>query len=91
MVLIVVLLQPVEVGAWILAGIGVVQGVVDDVVGHVADQVEGPEERKQNGVLYRNHLNQRCPAYQNGDDGQEWGEDEAVAGLTNGYGSLGSM
>ena len=51
-----ILLKPMEPASLVLGRVHKVEGVVTDVIDHVADQEEGPVGRVQNGIVYDDDL-----------------------------------
>lgn len=89
--LVVVLLQCVEVAIGMLGGIDVVQGVVADIICHVSDEEEAPEEGGNDGIAERDHLFHRVESEDESAHCQEGRIDQSVAKWEKEYGSLGSM
>jgi hypothetical protein len=90
-VLVMILLQAMKIASVALGGIDVVEGVVHNVVGHVAYQEERPEGGEYNPVLNvedsQDGVVTDCYVCQRKDGGKY----EAVTDLEEEYGSIGSM
>ena len=62
-----------------------------DIVGHVTDQEEGPEDSEENWILNDEYSQQGVETYQIGADCQKGGVHQPVTKLQQNYGSLGSI
>lgn len=78
--LVVVLLQHVEVALGVLGGVDVVEGVVADVVGHVADQEEGPEDCREDGITDDYDLRDGLQPDDEGANSEEGRVDQSISG-----------
>ena len=75
---VVVFLQFVEVAVSVLGCVDVVQGIVANIVGHVPDEEEAPEEGWYDGIAERNHLCHCFQADKKSANSQEGRVDQSV-------------
>lgn len=77
--LVVILLQTVEIARCVLAGVDVMQRIMRDVVGHVANQEASPKEGRNDGIFEVDNFEKSLLPDEEGEDCQNGRVDQSIA------------